>query len=388
MRILYHHRTLGDGAEGIHIREMVKAFRAIGHVVKVIGPVGEVRPERMRKSRNLAWLKEAMPTLIYEFLEIGYTAYGFLKTAFEIGRFRPDFIYERYITFNAGPVLAGKLLRVPVCLEVNAPLALERSGEQDEGLTLRRIAYRMERWICSHASQTIVVSTPLKEYLESIGVPSGKCIVMPNGVDPIKFSPRPRNVQLLEKMGIAPGLFVVGFTGVVREWHGLDILITAMARLVANNLKICLLIVGDGPYKQQLETLIAQVGLKDSVHITGRVSHESVPDYISLFDIAISPRATFYASPMKVIEYMSLGKPVVVPHTQNFLDIVDSGVNGLTFEEGNPASLSDAIGKLYASADTCQQLGEKSRQKVEVRLNWRWNALEACKLMQALGTTE
>lgn len=382
MNILYHHRTLGDGAEGIHIREMVKAFRGLGHSVKVIGPVGELQPELSPKSRTLGSLKKAVPSALYELLEIAYTGYVFWKAVYEIQRFKPDFIYDRYITFNAGIVLAGMACRVPVCLEVNAPLALERSGELDEGLTFRGIASRMEKWICSQATQTLVVSTPLKAYLESIGVPKDKCTVMPNGVDPDHFAPRARDVALVEKLGIAPGEFVVGFTGVLRPWHGLDLLVEAIANLAGGGLKICLLIVGDGPYRQHLEKMVTDRGLGDAVHITGRIPYDRVPDYVSIFDVAVSPRATFYASPMKVIEYMSLGKPVIVPGTQNFLDIVDDRINGVTFEDGDPAALQDALAYLYASGDQCKRLGQQARRKVENRLNWRWNAIRTCDLMR------
>jgi glycosyltransferase involved in cell wall biosynthesis len=155
-----------------------------------------------------------------------------------------------------------------------------------------------------------------------------------------------------------------------------------MAKLAAAGLKTFLLIVGEGPYRQQLEALVANAGLKGSVRITGHVRHERVPDYVALFDVAVSPRATFYASPMKVIEYMALGKPVVVPRTPNFLDIVDDCVNGVTFEEGSAPALKEAIAYLYKSRDICLQLGRHARRKVEDRLNWRWNALRCCELMR------
>src|SRR5437016_14221302 len=102
MKILYHHRTLGDGAEGIHIREMVKAVRELGHEVKVVGPTGEALPEASRKSRLLGNLKRSIPHTLYEFCEIAYTGYSFWKIVREIRAFKPDFIYDRYITFNAG----------------------------------------------------------------------------------------------------------------------------------------------------------------------------------------------------------------------------------------------------------------------------------------------
>ena len=382
MKILYHHRTLGDGAEGIHIREMVKAFRDLGNEVKVIGPAGEVPPKRSAGSRRLGLLKRWTPSVLFELLEIAYTVYGFWRTIREVHSFRPDFIYDRYIAFNAGPVLAGIACRVPVCLEVNAPLALERGTQPDERLTFRGIAAWMERWICSNATRTVVVSTPLRTYLESVGVPEGKCIVMPNGVDPLRFSPRERDRALMDKAGIPSDHFVIGFTGVLRAWHGLDLLVAAMAMLASDGLKTFLLVVGEGPYRHELEALVASAGLNDRVRITGHVRHERVPDYIALFDAAVSPRATFYASPMKVIEYMALGRPVVVPNTPNFLDIVDDRVNGVTFEDGSASALKEAIAYLYESRTSCLQLGRCARRKVEERQNWRWNARRCCELMR------
>ena len=315
-------------------------------------------------------------------LEIGYTSYAFLKTAWVVSSFKPDFIYERYITFNAGPVLAARACGVPLCLEVNAPLALERSQEKDERLTFRGIAKSMERWICAHSNRTIVVSTPLREYLESIGVPRDHCVVMANGVDPERFSPREKDVALRTELGIPADSFVIGFTGVLRPWHGLDMLVDALADLVARGLNVYLLIIGGGPYEVELDAQIKKLNLSRFVKITGRVPHDRVPGYISLLDVAVSPRATFYASPMKVIEYMALGKPVVVPGTLNFLDIVDAGVNGVTFADGNVKDLAEALAKLAQDPAACRELGVQARVKVEKRLNWRWNARTTCELMK------
>lgn len=381
MRILYHHRTLGDGAEGIHIREMVKAFRDLGHEVKVVGPIGEASPESSPKSRILGGLKRSIPNVLYEFLEIAYTGYSFFRVAWEIRQFKPDFIYERYITFNAGTVLAVKIFHVPVCLEVNAPLALERGSEHDERLSLRKVASWMERWICANATWTVVVSTPLREYLESIGVPRGKCVVMPNGVDPDRFAPKEKDTALLDALGIPTGRFIVGFTGVLRSWHGLDLLVRAVGSMVSNGFEAFLLVVGDGPYRESLESLVNELGLESCVCITGQIPHDRVPHYIALFDVAVSPRATFYASPMKVIEYMALGKSVVVPATPNFLDIIDDHLEGIVFEEGNADALGQALVHLCQEPELRRDLGIRARQKVERRLNWRWNANEVCRII-------
>lgn len=387
-RILYHHRTLGDGAEGIHIHEMIKAFRGLGHVVEVIGPVGERASSPSARPSKLAGIKRAMPGLVFELAEIAYTGYCFAQTLLRVWRFRPDFIYDRYITFNAGPVLAGKMARVPVLLEVNAPLALERTEQKDEKLYLRRIANWMEHWICALSWRTIVVSSPLRDYLRSIGVPAEHCVVMPNGADPDTFRPRAKSPELLRELAIPDSAFVVGFTGVLRGWHGLDLLVEAIAELEQSCPDVCVLIVGDGPYRGELEALAAARGISARIRITGRIPHEQVPDYVALFDAAVSPRATFYASPMKVIEYMSLEKAVIVPDTANFLDMVDDQRNGMVFRDGDAGSMSAVIQRLYLEPEFAAGIARQARLKVEQRLNWTWNAKACCDLVDSRNSLE
>jgi glycosyltransferase involved in cell wall biosynthesis len=368
---------------------MIRAFRAVGDDVRVIGPVGEPGSERgVRKGGRLGRIKAATPRLLFECLELAYGVYAFIATLIAIVRLRPDFIYDRYIAFNFGVVAAARRARVPVLLEVNAPLALERDVEADERLVLRRAAYAMEKWICSKATWTIVVSTPLKEYLGHIGAPTDKCVVMPNGADPGRFSPRAPDPALRKRLGVADDAFVIGFTGVVRAWHGLDLLVEAMAAVVRECPSARLLIVGDGPYRGPLEELARRVGVAHTVIVTGRVSHDDVPDHIALFDVAVSPRSTFYASPMKAIEYMALGRPVVVPRAQNFLDFVDDDRTGVTFAENDASDMARVLLELWRSPERRERIGAAAREKVEHRLNWQWNAQECHRLVQSEVTAD
>jgi glycosyltransferase involved in cell wall biosynthesis len=342
--------------------------------------MGEPQPDHTRKSRLLGRLKRFTPRPLFELIEIAYTGYAFLRTLYALQSFRPDFVYDRYVTFNAGVVLAGRLSGTPVCLEVNAPLAMERSVQQDERLTFRRTAAWMERWICSHATRTVVVSTPLKHHLESTGVPADKCVVMPNGVDTVRFSPRPKDCSLQAALRIPEKAFIIGFTGILRPWHGLDLLLDAVAGVIDAGLQVALLIVGDGPHRRALEERARSLGIAHAVFITGRVTHERVPDFVSLFDVAVSPRATFYASPMKVLEYMALGKAVVVPATPNFFDIIEDCQEGIAFEDGSVTALGQALVRLLNEPALCKKLASRAREKTERRLNWAWNAREVVRL--------
>ena len=379
MKILYHHRTLGDGAEGIHIEEMVKAFRDLGHEVKVVAPIGEKTNTKNANVSILSKIKRMLPRILFEFIEVAYNVYGYYLLRKEIHKEHPDFIYDRYITFNASSVLIGKRFNVPVFLEVNAPLALERSEQKDEKLYMRRMAFAFEKWVSSNSYKTIVVSTPLKEYLVSVGVPQEKIIVMPNGVDVKKIKPkREKDKNLLKKCGFTEDDIIVGFVGILRPWHGLDLLLEAFNLAAKDKKNTRLLIVGDGPIRSDVELQVEKLHLTDKVFFTGRISHTNVADYVNLFDIAVSPKATFYASPMKILEYMALAKAVVAPDKENIRDIIVHGVDGLLFEDGSSVALFSCFEKLIQDNAYRAQLGRRARIKVIEERNWQRNAALVC----------
>lgn len=374
MRILYHHRTLGDGAEGIHIAEMVTAFRQLGHEVLVIGPGVEKIAGTEIKTVRFQWIKRFFKGPFYELAELAYNIVGFITICKAIRKFQPDFLYDRYMTFNYSVIAVGKKYDLPVFLEVNAPLAYEREHQPDERLYLKRLAFFIEKKACCNAFKTIVVSTPLKDYLRTKGVPGSNITVLVNGVNTDKFYPRKKDDKLLHEQGFSDNNIIIGFVGVLRPWHGIDLLIIAMQK-VCSSFKHCkLLIVGDGPVRQEIEAHAVELGIKESVVITGMVPHEEIGAYISLFDIAVSPKSTFYASPMKILEYMAQEKAVVAPNTPNITDIINNGESGVLFAENDPDSLAEGLLTLISDGHLRRDLGTRAKDIISTKLNWRNNA--------------
>ena len=380
LRILYHHRTLGDGAEGIHVRELMAAFGRLGHEVRMVSLPGTEQGASRRYSPRfrLERIKRRLPRSAYELAEIGYNWIGKRNLTTAIRQFRPHFIYDRYNTFCTAAVRAGKAFGLPVFLEVNAPLAYERVAAE-RGFTFPRTATRYEAAICREASHIFAVSTPLKDFLlEHRGVPADRMTVVPNGADPEFFSPHAVNPtvssQLRRELGFKADHKVIGFTGILRPWHGVEMLCTAFSRLVTTDPHVRLLIVGDGPSEDSIRRLVHCLNLNDRVIFTGRIPHERVRDYISIMQIAVSPRATFYASPMKLLEYMSMTVPVVAPDMPNIRDIVDQGTEGLLFAPDDEHALMQALHTLRNNPILRTSLGASGRRKVVENLNWRRNA--------------
>lgn len=383
MNILYHHRTLGDGAEGVHVSAIVEAFRALGHNVKLTSLIGEEVAVSTPRVRMLEHIRRYMPRTLYEVMEIGYSVAGYRLLTNQIDGWKPEFLYERYMLFNLAGLMAARRLGIPLVLEVNAPLAYERT--QYERLSLKRAAQLFERSLFRSADLVLTVSTPLKDYVVQQGVPSANVFVLPNGTKAELFRPNTTaRAAIRQRFTIPFDGVVVGFVGILRPWHGVELLLEAFSRIDHSLGAVFLLVVGDGPSQTQLEQLAQSLGLANKVIFTGRIPHRQVADYLAAFDIAVSPRATFYASPMKILEYMATGLAVIAPHMPNVQDLISDGVDGILFKAEDAHELANSLATLVRDRALRIRLGEKARAAIVDHRTWIHNAKQILDLVGQL----
>jgi glycosyltransferase involved in cell wall biosynthesis len=155
----------------------------------------------------------------------------------------------------------------------------------------------------------------------------------------------------------------------MRPWHGLDVLLRAISMT-----NLSLMLIGDGPDRARIERVCQQLGLAHRVCFTGRVPQTSMPEHLAAVDIGVvADDQTQYASPMKLLEYMSMSKPVVAPDLPNIRDIVTDHDEGLLFEPGSAESLAERLTTLEDGALRAR-LGARGRLRVEADRNWISNA--------------
>lgn len=373
MTILYHHRTRAADAQGVHIAEMIAAFRSLGHSVHVAALAGE--PSRLPQSQKVVkplWqrLAQRVPGL-YLVLQLGYNAIGFWLLSGQIRRYRPQLIYERYSLYSFAGVLAARLFRVPIVLEVNSPLALEEKAEGQR--SFHWLAQWSETRITNAAHVVVAISGVLRDILVEHGTRQECVLVLPNGVSPERFRPLPRETELARSLGLS-GRTVIGFVGWFRAWHGLEMLVDAFASsgIAA---QASLLLIGDGPAMASIRSRVARAGLADSVVMPGPVPHAETPRYIALFDIAVQPAANEYCCPMKIIEYLAMGKPVIAPAQPNILELVEPGREAIVFTPGDSSALSDALRRAVSSPGELDRLRKSATTAVSRReFLWTNNA--------------
>jgi glycosyltransferase involved in cell wall biosynthesis len=374
MTILYHHRTLADGAEGIHIAEMVAAFRGLGHDVHVRGLASSHASDG--HSKTLEQVKAMLPSAAFEGVSVLSNVVEYLDVRRAIRALRPDFLYKRHARHDIGALEAARASGVPAVLEVNC-LFTGAQYHQFEPIAFRRIARRLERRALELADVVLAVSTPLSKAI--VDISPARVAVLPNGADPIRFDPARADGLRVRALYAAGDDLTIGWAGVMREWHGLELLLDAVATLPG----VRLMLVGDGPARAAVERHAAAQGFADRVVITGRVTPQEMPDYLAAMDIAVVAHdGTGIASPMKLVEYMAMERAVVAPRLDNIQDLVQDEHNGLLFTPESASSLAVVLRRLTADRALRASLGREARQTVVRDRTWRANAERVVTLVE------
>jgi glycosyltransferase involved in cell wall biosynthesis len=384
LKILYHHRTGSRDGQAVHIQELIHAFRELGCEVVVVEPPATAGSKFGHESSAFAWLRRALPKACYELLEFGYNipVYLRLRRAFIVHR--PDILYERYNLFLVAGAWLRRRYRIPYLLEVNAPLFRER--QENDGLALARLAQWTERAAWRQADFVLPVTRVLGGMVAAEGVPKQRIAPIPNGINLASFSYGPAVQAAKRALGLEDRL-VLGFTGFVRTWHRLDRVIEFLAR--EKERRFHLLVVGDGPAKQELVAQAAALGVSDCVQFTGVIARDHVASYIQAFDIALQPAATEYASPLKLFEYMAMGCAIVAPAQPNILEVLTDGLNAALFDPSDAEAMCRAIGRLADDPLLRERLAQHARASiVEGRYTWLDNARRVLALAHQLASAE
>jgi glycosyltransferase involved in cell wall biosynthesis len=172
------------------------------------------------------------------------------------------------------------------------------------------ITKQMEKYVYRHTDMVLPINLGLLQYVVNMG--AKKVETLPLGIDK-QFKPMNTN-GLRKEMGW-DNYKIVLFVGTLPMFSGLDRVIKDFPRLLKEYPETKLFIAGDGKQRDKLENIIDELGLRDSIYISGYVKYEKIPEIINVADVCINPfdicKATQDIFPTKVIQYMSCGKQVV-----------------------------------------------------------------------------
>ncbi len=344
----------GNKGASVHVRSVAEAMESLGLETRILttragppdgpslsAPLVESRSDKSCRAtveRLARWTRGGEP-LERAILRLLDNFWLYAAGRCLAATWRPDMIYERYaLTAFAGAFLA-RYLRVPFVLEVNSPMADEEAAFR--GLRLRRLARWAEGWLIRRADRLVVVSWALHSHALRLGARHERILVLPNAVDPKRFGAAHDGIAVRERMDLN-GSFVVGFCGSLKPWHGVHRLLAAAARAAAEVPELRVLIVGDGPDRPALERQARDLGIEPRVRFVGAVAHEAVADYLAACDVLSAPYEPmegFYFSPLKVAEYLAVGRPVVVSAVGELARALDGARDVTLVPPGDAESL-------------------------------------------------
>lgn len=276
-----------------------------------------------------------------------------------------DLVYERYSLWGHAGMAHARAAGIPGVLEVNAPLI----DEQRTHRQLHDVAGA--EWVAAQAfgsaSLLVAVSQPVANYLQRQRSRTAPVLVVPNGIDPARFPVAAYHVPRRARP------FTVGFLGTLKPWHGLPELVEAFAALRAHAWDARLLVIGDGPDRQALEDDLARRRLTSATTITGAVAPHEVGTLLTRVDVALAPYpggAESYFSPLKVVEYLAAGLPVVASRCGQLPELVRHGVTGLLVTPGNAEAMASACNRLRLDRTLALGMAREGRREVLATRTW------------------
>ena len=287
---------------------------------------------------------------------------------------RARILHAHSPVLNGLPALwAGRRLSIPVVYEARAfwEDAAVDHGTTREGSLRYRVTRALENVLFSRAAAVVVIAATMREELARRGIDPSRVTVVPNGVDTERFTPVSRSERLQRALGL-DGEPVLGFIGSFYRYEGLRFLVEAMPDVRKRLPGARLLLVGGGEEEAVLRELSAHAG--DSVILAGQVPHSEIVDYYSVIDIFVCPRRrmrlTELVTPLKPLEAMATGCPVLASDVGGLAELIHHGVTGLLFRAESREAFVEAAAELGGSPDLRALLGKRARQAVVDERRW------------------
>jgi glycosyltransferase involved in cell wall biosynthesis len=179
----------------------------------------------------------------------------------------------------------------------------------------------------------------------------------------IALDPSPSTPQNLADpiASFARGSFVVGTVGRLSPEKNHRFLLTAFKLFADKGVNAKLVIIGDGPERDELRRATAQAGLEQSVLLAGYRSNART--LLPLFDVFALPSKT-EGTPVSVLEAMEAGIPVVATAVGGVPELLDHGAAGIIVDGEKPENFAQALRRLHESPQARQELARRGRERV------------------------
>ncbi|RFU36412.1 glycosyltransferase family 1 protein [Actinomadura logoneensis] len=366
-RAAYFAFDLFPSAKGaaVHIAQMAdELFTHFGGGLLGVTGGGPLPPRQVEGAREIVRFGNALPNLLDRFEAFSAWVAGLV--AEQAGTLELVHVRDPW---GALPVVAVPDRRYRVVYEMNGLPSVElrhtRPGVPER--TLAKIR-ELERRCLAEADAVIVPSEVNARAVRAYGVPDEKITVVPNGADVPEPPPRPAD---------APERYLV-YVGALQPWQGLDVLLRAFARL-ADLPDLRLVVCSSVPPRRAkpLRRLARHLGVEDRVEWRFAVPHADVAAWLRHAEVSVAPLTACArnldqgCAPLKVLESMAAGTPVVASDLPVVRELMTDREHGRLVPADRPAELARAVRVLLEYPEQARAMGARAREHVAETLTWR-----------------
>lgn len=343
-------------ASHAHVHEIIRGLKRRGWEVRLFEP-------------NYNRLEKPLPGLFARLLQFFLT-----QIKLWISR-RPDILYVRQHFATWPTAIWARLMRIPVVQEVNGPYEdLFTAWPFTRGLaSLFKWLMRTQlRW----AEAVIAVTPQLADWVKK-EAGNTNVYVVPNGANIELFKP---DAPLFTSATL-PEKFVI-FFGALAAWQGIETMLEAVeCREWPSEVK--LMVIGDGKMRNKVQ-LAAERG---KVIYLGIVPYRCVPGIVARSIAALSPQNSLSKAglfPLKVLEALSCGVPVIVTDFPGMADLIRENGCGVVIPPNDARALAEAVAYLYHNPDIRARMGKAGRRLVVQGHSWDSRSAETDAILHRL----
>jgi len=228
------------------------------------------------------------------------------------------------------------------------------------------------------ADRVVAISRYTASFVERAGVDPSRIEIVYPGYDTNRFCPLEDRLELRQKLlGERYRDQVILTVGNLVARKGHDTTIRSLPRLVQRVPDVTYLVVGDGPYRSQLETLATELGVRNRVIFAGRLADEDLAQLYALCDVFVMPsRAQLDEKDVEgfgivFLEANACAKPVIGGRSGGVPEAIVDGVTGLLVDPNDSGELADAIARLLTDREFAHRLGQQGRERAVNEFSWR-----------------